>query len=158
MAQAAPPNSSQTASPDITTLLSTWAGNFQRNTSSAFAELRLQDYIRLVVIIGGYCLLRPWLMKLGAKMQTKSHEADSADTGLMNPNELRGKVEIPGVDEDSDEEEEEAAAGTAGNWGRGARVRQRKFIREALEREEKRLREETEAESDKEIEEFLIKE
>jgi Protein trafficking PGA2 len=156
MAQLAPPNPSQTASPDLSTLLSTWAGNFQRNTSSAFAELRLQDYIRLVVIIGGYCLLRPWLMKLGAKMQTKSHEADSADTGLMNPNELRGKVEIPGVDEDSDEEEE--GEGTAGNWGRNARVRQRKFIREALEREEQRLRDEAEAESDKEIEEFLIKE
>lgn len=156
MAQPAPPNPSQTASPDLTTLLSTWAGNFQRNTSSAFAELRLQDYIRLVVIIGGYCLLRPWLMKLGAKMQTKSHEADSADTGLMNPNELRGKVEIPGVDKDSDEEEE--GEGTAGNWGRNARVRQRKFIREALEREEQRLRDEAEAESDKEIEEFLIKE
>jgi hypothetical protein len=156
MAQPAPPNPSQTASPDLTTLLSTWAGNFQRNTSSAFAELRLQDYIRLVVIIGAYCLLRPWLMKLGAKMQTKSHEADSADTGLMNPNELRGKVEIPGVDEDSDEEEE--GEGTAGNWGRNARVRQRKFIREALEREERRLRDEAEAESDKEIEEFLIKE
>jgi Protein trafficking PGA2 len=156
MAQPAPPNPSQTASPDLTTLLSTWAGNFQRNTSSAFAELRLKDYIRLVVIIGGYCLLRPWLMKLGAKMQTKSHEADSADTGLMNPNELRGKVEIPGVDEDSDEEEE--GEGTAGNWGRNARVRQRKFIREALEKEEQRLRDETEAESDKEIEEFLIKE
>jgi hypothetical protein len=155
MAQPAPPNPSQTASPDLTTLLSTWAGNFQRNTSSAFAELRLQDYIRLVVIIGAYCLLRPWLMKLGAKMQTKSHEADSADTGLMNPNELRGKVEIPGVDEDSDEEEE--GEGTAGNWGRNARVRQRKFIREALEREEQRLRDEAEAESDKEIEEFLIK-
>lgn len=93
-------------------------------------------------------------MKLGAKMQTKSHEADSADTGLMNPNQLRGKVEIPGVDEDSDEEEGE---GTAGNWGRNARVRQRKFIREALEREEQRLRDEAEAESDKEIEEFLIK-
>lgn len=95
-------------------------------------------------------------MKLGAKMQTKSHEADSADTELMNPNELRGKVEIPGVDEDSDEEEE--GEGTAGNWGRNARVRQRKFIREALEREEQRLRDEAEAESDKEIEEFLIKE
>ena len=156
MAQPAPPDPSQTASPDLTTLLSTWAGNFQRNTSSAFAELRLKDYIRLVVIIGGYCLLRPWLMKLGAKMQTKSHEADSADTGLMNPNELRGKVEIPGVDEDSDEEEE--GEGTAGNWGRNARVRQRKFIREALEREEQRLRDEAGAESDKEIEEFLIKE
>ena len=156
MAQPAPPNSSQTASPDLTTLLSTWAGNFQRNTSSAFAELRPKDYIRLVVIIGGYCLLRPWLMKLGAKMQTKSHEADSADTGLMDPNQLRGKVEIPGVDEDSDEEEE--GEGTAGNWGRNARVRQRKFIREALEREEQRLRDEAEAESDKEIEEFLIKE
>ncbi|KAF2190817.1 DUF1531-domain-containing protein [Zopfia rhizophila CBS 207.26] len=140
-----------------TSLLSTWANNFTRNTSAAFAQMRLQDYIRLIVIIGGYCLLRPYLMKLGAKMQTKAHEKDAvegAGEAEIHPNELRGKVEIPGV-EDSDEEEEDEEA-KPGDWGRNARVRQRKFIREALEREEQRLRDEQEAESDKDIEEFLV--
>ncbi|OCK79356.1 DUF1531-domain-containing protein [Lepidopterella palustris CBS 459.81] len=152
-------NHTQTDTPGITALLSTWAGNFQRNTTSAFTQLRLEDYIRLVVIIGGYCLLRPYIIKLGAKLQMKSHEKDSADhgeMGEMNPNELRGRVAIPGVDEDSDEDDDGDAAGR--DWGRNARMRQRKFIREALEREEARLREKAEVDSDKDIDEFLIKE
>ena len=94
-------------------------------------------------------------MKLGAKMQTRAHEKDSAEGGEsaeVHPNELRGKIAIPGVDESEDEEDESAP----GDWGRAARLRQRKFIREALEREEARLRDEAEAESDKEIAEFLV--
>ncbi|KAF2463454.1 DUF1531-domain-containing protein, partial [Lindgomyces ingoldianus] len=135
-------------------LLSTWGNNFTRNTSNAFAELRLKDYIRLVIIIGAYCLLRPYIIKLGAKLQTKAHEKDSADHGEIHPNELRGKVEIPGL-EDSDEEDE-GYEPKPGEWGRNARVRQRKFIRDALAKEEQRLREEAEAEDDKDIEEFLV--
>lgn len=138
----------------ITDTLSIWAGNFTRNTSTAFAELRLKDYIRLVVIIGAYCLLRPYIIALGGKLQTKVHERDSAEGVEIHPNELRGKFEIPGVDDsDGDDEDDEAQPG---DWGRNARVRQRKFIRAALEKEEQRLRDEAEAESDKELEEFLI--
>lgn len=115
-----------------------------------------RDYIRLIIIIGAYCLLRPQIIKLGARLQTKQHERDALDDGAeIHPNELRGKFEIPGVDPDSDEEDLEEDEGRTGDWGRKARVRQRKFIREALEREEKRLADEQEDESDKDIEEFL---
>lgn len=93
-------------------------------------------------------------------MQAKAHEKDAAQTEAegaeLSPNDLRGgkkaKVEIPGVGDSSDEEEE----ARPGDWGKQARVRQRKFIRQALEREEARLADEQEAESDKEIEEFLV--
>lgn len=146
------------ASQSIPELLSTWGNNFTRNTSAAFAEMRPKDYIRLVIIIGTYCLLRPYLIKLGARAQQKAHEKDSVDTGAeIHPNELRGtksKIEIPGVG-DSDEEEEETEA-RPGDWGRKARVRQRKFIRDALAKEEQRLQDEQEAESDKEIEQYLV--
>ena len=116
--------------------------------------MRLKEYIRLVWIIGAYCLLRPYIIKLGGKLQTKAHERDSAEgqDAEIHPNELRGKFAIPGVDESEDEEEE----AQPGDWGKKARVRQRKFIRQALEKEEQRLRDEAEAESDKELEEFLI--
>ncbi|KAF2496680.1 DUF1531-domain-containing protein [Lophium mytilinum] len=152
------PFPSATVAPDIPTLLRTWSGNLTRNTSSAFASLRLKDYIRLVIIIGGYCLLRPYIMKLGAKLQMQIHEKDGADTGFMNPNELRGaKIEIPGVESDEDDSGDEVHTGADMDFGRKARLRQRKYIREALEREEQRLRDEAEG-SDAEIEEFLLKE
>ncbi|KAF2865339.1 protein trafficking Pga2 [Massariosphaeria phaeospora] len=146
---------SPTPSPSIPELLTTWKGNFARNTSAAFDKLRLQDYIRLVVIIGAYALLRPYIIKLGGKLQAQQHERDAADNGAeIHPNDLRGKIEIPGLG-DSDEEEDEEDT-QPGQWGRNARVRQRKFIRDALAKEEARLAEEQEVESDKDIEEFLI--
>jgi len=151
------PFPSATAAPDIPTLLRTWSGNLTRNTSSAFANLRLQDYIRLVIIIGGYALLRPYIMKLGTKLQMQIHEKEGAEV-FMDPNELRGvKIEIPGVESDEDDSGDEVHTGADMDFGRKARLRQRKFIREALEREEQRLRDEAEG-SDAEIEEFLVKE
>lgn len=145
------------ASPElnIPELLSTWKDNFTRNTSEAFSRMQLKDYIRLVIIVGTYALLRPYLIKLGGKIQAQQHEKDAADTAEIHPNELRGKIEIPGVG-DSDEEDDDDQADQPGNWGRNARVRQRKFIREALAKEEARLADEQEAESDKEIEQFLV--
>ncbi|GME52970.1 trafficking pga2 [Neofusicoccum parvum] len=169
-------------SPDILSLLSTWGNNFTTQTSktvrfstpalparpltsttSQFSELRTQDYIRLITIIGAYCLLRPYLMKLGAYFQRKQHEADSrsgeddaAATGAtLTANDLRGrksqpKIAIPGVDSDSEDDEDKD------DWGRVARLRQRKFVRQMLEVHETKLREEAEANSDKDIEEFLV--
>lgn len=142
--------------PGISEALSTWGHNFTHNTTAAFADMGPKDYIRLVIIIGTYLLLRPQLMKLGARMQRKSHEKDAQDNGEadIHPNELRGKIEIPGVG-DSDEEDDENVE-RVGDWGRNARVRQRKFIRDALAKEEARLADEQEDESDREIEEFLV--
>lgn len=149
-------------SSDYLSLLSTWGNNFTIQTSKTFSQMRTRDYIRLVVIIGGYCLLRPYLMKLGAYMQNKQHEADSrpsedenAGAGpKLTANDLRGnksqpEFKIPGVDSDSEDEDKD-------DWGRAARVRQRKFVRQMLEIHEKKLREDAEANSDKDIEEFLI--
>ncbi|KAL0258917.1 hypothetical protein SLS55_006422 [Diplodia seriata] len=142
---------------DILSLLSVWGSNFTTQTTKTFSELRPLDYIRLVTIIGAYCLLRPYLMQLGAYLQRRQHEADSkSDTGAtLSANDLRGKnqpkVAIPGVDSDSDSEDEDKD-----DWGRTARLRQRKFVRQMLAAHEKKLRDEAEAESDKEIEEFLV--
>jgi hypothetical protein len=146
---------------NVLTTLSTWAGNFQRNTRAAFVELRAKDYIRLVVIIGAYLLLRPYLVKAGARAQEKSHARREDPVGAgseasMSVDTLRDgrKVDIPGVDGES-EEENEAGSGEVA-WGRKARVRQRNMIREKVEEHERRLREQQMTESDKEIEEFLV--
>jgi len=151
--------------------LSIWAGNFQRNTSSAFSKMTLKDYIRLVIVVGAYCLLRPYLIKLGAKLQERQHEKDSASSDTpLNANDLRRgraaagekvRIALPGVDsddeEDSDEEENAQKGVVDGGWGRNARLRQRRFVRQKLEEHEQRLREAKEEEEDKDIEEFLIK-
>lgn len=97
-------------------------------------------------------------MKIGAKLQERAHERDSAatdqPTAALDGNDLRGgkKVAIPGVDSDDEEEEETVA----GDWGKTARLRQRKFIRQQLEEHERKLREDAEALEDKDIEEFLV--
>lgn len=148
------------STPSIPELLTTWKDNFVRNTSEAFVNMKPEGYIRLVIIVGTYALLRPYLMKLGARMQERQHEKDAAETqaaatgATVHPNELRTgkKVAIPGVEDSDDEEETEPQPA---QWGKKARIRQRKFIRQAIEKEEQRLRDEQEAESDKEIEDLL---
>lgn len=140
----------------IPELLVEWKNRLVNNTSNAFRDMKPEGYIRLVIIVGTYALIRPYLMKLGARMQERQHERDAADTGAdIHPNELRTgkKFAIPGVDDSDDEEETEAQPA---EWGKAARVRQRKFIRKALEKQEKKLQDEQEAESDKEIEDLLI--
>lgn len=121
-------------------------------------NLTPKDYIRLLAIVGGYCLLRPYLVRLGGRFQASDHEREiddceilsSGDKGIISPNLLRGQIP-----EDSDEEEEEEGDKGVVSWGRKARRRQRGLVRKIVEAEEKRRREEEEADSDKEIEEFL---
>ncbi|KAK7189221.1 hypothetical protein DPSP01_005389 [Paraphaeosphaeria sporulosa] len=129
-----------------------------RNFMASFSRLKPEGWIRLIWIVGAYMLLRPYLMKLGARAQERQHEkesAEAADTGAeLHPNDLRGgkKVAIPGVDSDDEEEKSEAKPG---QWGKKARVRQRKLIRETLEKEEKRLQDEQEQEDLKDIADLL---
>lgn len=124
-------------------------------------NLTPKDYIRLLAIVGGYCLLRPYLVKFGGRFQASDHEREIEDTeilsaggdnkGIISPNVLRGQIP---EDTDEDDEEEEGDKGVV-SWGRKARRRQRGLVRKIVEAEENRRREEDEADSDKEIEEFL---
>ena len=97
-------------------------------------------------------------MKLGGRFQASDHERELDDTDILSPaavspNSLRGQIDVP----DDSASEEEAGGVTNLNWGRNARRRQRKMIKSMVEAEEKRRAEEEEADSDKEIEEFLRK-
>ncbi|EON64768.1 hypothetical protein W97_04001 [Coniosporium apollinis CBS 100218] len=131
--------------------------NFENGVHSGFMKMTPEKWIRLVVIVGAYALIRPYLMKLGAKLQAREHEKEVDLAGLDPKSQdairaLRGgkKIEIPGVDSDSEGEEEPKPA----DWGKKARLRQRKFIRGKVEEEERRRREEDE-ETDEELEEIL---
>lgn len=126
-----------------------------RNLTASFKSMTAQQYIRLVAIIGAYCLLRPYVLKMIGKEQAKQMEEQEKKQAEITPNQLRGqKIEIP---EDSDDEEgEEQTQTTAADWGKKARKRQRHMIKKLLDAEEKRLEQLQEDEEDKEIEQYLV--
>ncbi|OTA67472.1 DUF1531-domain-containing protein [Hypoxylon sp. EC38] len=128
---------------------------FSNNLSESFSSMTPKQWIRLVIIVGAYMLLRPYIIKLGAKHQEKQLEKQFKEEeerqAQISPNQLRGQLDIP---EDSDEEEQ--AETTASDWGKKARKRQRNMIKKLLDAEEKRLQELQEDEEDKDIEQYLV--
>lgn len=140
---------------DIVEYLYTLAENFQRNISETFSTMTPEKYIRLIVIVGAYALLRPYIMKIGARVQGREHEKEvdtdemAAAAAAISPNSLRGQVQVP--DDSSDEGE-----GMAGDWGKKARRRQRQMVKKILDAEAELRREQQEDDEDKDIQEFLV--
>ena len=134
-----------------------WVQDFRANAAQSSKSLTAKDYIRLLAIVGGYCLLRPYLVKLGGRFQASDHARELDDTEVLSaatsPNALRGQIDVP----DDTDSGEEVGGATGTNWGRNARRRQRKMIKSIVEAEEKLRAEQEEADSDEEIEEFLRK-
>lgn len=134
-----------------------------RNIKGSFEGMAPEKWIRLVIIVGTYMLLRPYLLKLGGKQQMKQHEKEAAEAeaeaaakAKMSPNELRGhKLTLPEESDDEEGDGEGQAQSSATEWGKKARKRQRTMIKKILEAEEKRLQELQEDDEDKDIEEFL---
>ena len=117
------------------------------------------------MIVGAYCLLRPYLIKLGGRFQAKDHEREIDPEEVERVRRAGGKdgrggnleeVQIQSDTESEDEGEGKGnGKGTGMDWGKTARRRQRRVLRGLLEAEQKRRQAEEEAGSDKEIEEFL---
>ncbi|KAI8657505.1 hypothetical protein NCS57_01128700 [Fusarium keratoplasticum] len=125
-----------------------YGANASNNLSNTFNNMTMQSWIRLVVIVGGYMLLRPYMMKFVTKGAVKKMEEEDEREqrkAQISPNELRGLVEEePEIDEEGD--------GTGADWGQKARVRQRTMLKNLLEAEEQRRLEE---EEDKDIADLL---
>ncbi|KAI6089434.1 DUF1531-domain-containing protein [Hypoxylon rubiginosum] len=145
----------------VTELFSLVKGRFSNNLSESFTQMTLQQWIRLVIIVGAYALLRPYIIKHGAKFQEKQMDKHFEKERLekekqaeISPNQLRGQAGIP--DDSEEEEEGEQAQTTATDWGKKARKRQRNMIKKLLDEEEKRLQELQEDEEDKDIEQYLV--
>jgi hypothetical protein len=155
-------------------LLATAGDRISTNITSGITNMTAEKWIRVIIIAGAYALLRPYLIKLGARQQMKAHERDGdaaeaeatrqQQQAEISPNQLRGRHQID-IPEDSDDGEEgggdketPAAAVTATEWGKKARRRQRHVIKKLLDAEEERLRQLHEDEEDKDIEEFLVQE
>jgi hypothetical protein len=136
---------------NIPSTLQTWASNFQRNATASFTNLKPKDYIRIIIIVGAYSLIvRPMLARLGSRIQAKQHSQSESDpSSTEQSNEAVG---IAALDPDS-ESDDDGGKGRVrtGEWGRKARLRQRRFLRKALEVDDGGA-----DDSDEEIKEFLV--
>lgn len=150
----------------ITNLLYIAYERFTRNLRGTLEGMSPEKWIRIVIIVGTYMLIRPYLLKLGGKAQMNQHEKEAAEAeaeaeakAKLSPNELRGhKIQIPEDSDDSDAEGEgegKKSSSSATDWGKKARRRQRTMVKKLLDAEEKRLQELQEDDEDKDIEEFL---
>jgi hypothetical protein len=132
-----------------------FALNFLHNIENAL-DMDLRTFIRIVVVVGAYLLIRPYLVKGGAKLQERQHEkVFEADrkreaNAKISPNSLRGQVEVP---EDTDSDEEQA---TGVNWGGKARKRQRKVVKQILDADEKMRLDAEGDKDDRDILEYLV--
>ena len=107
-----------------------YGGNASRNLQEAFTSMTMQHYLRLVVIIGGYILLRPQLLRFvgrGAQKQMEKRDAmeKAAAQAEISANQLRTGKAV--VDEDEDEYFE--GQGTGADWGAKARTCQRLMLK-----------------------------
>jgi hypothetical protein len=127
-----------------------YGANASNNLSSTFSSMDTKGWLRLVMIVGGYMLLRPYVLKLSTKVAVRKMEEQDAKEkaeakAQISPNELRGVVgHEPDLDPEGD--------GTGADWGQKARVRQRVMLKDMLEAEEQRRLDE---ESDKELDDLL---
>ncbi|KAF2969376.1 hypothetical protein GQX73_g4211 [Xylaria multiplex] len=135
---------------NLTTLL---ADRTTTNVGSSITNMTAQQWIRLIAIVGAYALLRPYVIKLGAKHQEKQFEKAQQEVAEISPNQLRGELGIP---EESDDDDDVQGETTGADWGKKARKRQRNMIKQLLDAEEKRLQETIDEQEDKDIEEFLV--
>ncbi|KAI0444600.1 protein trafficking Pga2 [Xylaria telfairii] len=125
------------------------------NVTTSLTNMTAKQWIRLVAIIGAYALLRPYIIKLGAKHSAKEFEKGQQDGAEISPNQLRGEIGIPDESDDDDAGPEQGET-SAADWGRKARKRQRRMIKQLLDAEEQRLQETFDELEDKDIEEFLV--
>ncbi|KAJ3492468.1 hypothetical protein NLG97_g5374 [Lecanicillium saksenae] len=130
-----------------------YGNNAGNNLQDTFSKMTIHGWLRLTVIVGGYLLLRPYILKLSVKTAVskmeEEDEREKAKAAAMTPNELRGAKEL--LEEHLDDD---TADGSGADWGQRARVRQRTMLKEMLEAEEQRRLEEEE--EDKDIAEFLV--
>ncbi|KHJ31601.1 putative trafficking pga2 [Erysiphe necator] len=104
--------------------------NFVRNVTGMWDGMRPRDYIRIVVIVGAYLLIRPYLLKLAAKVQAKEFAKHNpsicipSEKGKLSPNDLRDGSQMKVKNDDAENESLGIVSGSG--WGEKARRRQSK--------------------------------
>ncbi|KAF2839546.1 hypothetical protein M501DRAFT_991576 [Patellaria atrata CBS 101060] len=146
---------------------STWLSNFVHQANRTFDTMTAKDYIRLVIIVGVYVLfIRKFLDYLARKYLAQSHKS-TEDAHSLTPdgkpkisaNDLRDakgrKVEVD-LESSDEEGDEEVRVAKGAEWGRNARKRQKRVVKEALRVREERIKEKIGDDEDADIAEFLV--
>ncbi|KAL7797594.1 trafficking PGA2 domain-containing protein [Trichoderma ceciliae] len=140
----------------IVAQLSQYGQNASNNLQKGFSDMSTKGWLRLIMVVCTYLLIRPYVIKYSTKYAVnKLEEQDVKDkkqakeaVAKMSPNDLRGLNSAAEADVDVDE----GADGSSADWGSKARVRQRKMLRKMLEVEEQRRWED---EDDEDIRDLL---
>lgn len=112
-----------------------FASNFWKNLGGAFDDMSGTRWLRMIAVVGAYVLFRPYLVKLGEKIQTRQYqkatdekkrkdeeEAKARGGAVISPNALRGHVEE--IKDGEEGKEEGKSADIEGEEG-GKKVRRR---------------------------------
>ncbi|KAF1852207.1 uncharacterized protein K460DRAFT_402195 [Cucurbitaria berberidis CBS 394.84] len=72
-----------------------WKDRLVNNSVKSFTEMTAQRWIRIIVIVGGYLLVRPYVLKAAANRQKRQLDKEAEELGLEpsaepNANALRG--------------------------------------------------------------------
>ncbi|KAL8806065.1 MAG: hypothetical protein Q9182_001597 [Xanthomendoza sp. 2 TL-2023] len=105
-----------------------WIAKLPRNTQESVQRLNFYGWVRLILVVAIYLLIRPWLMKLAERSQTASFEK-VAKTSALTPNVLRGHGN------GAAEEDSEESTSSSWSWGPKARKRQKQTVDRAVEKE-----------------------
>ncbi|ODV91018.1 hypothetical protein CANCADRAFT_115723 [Tortispora caseinolytica NRRL Y-17796] len=116
--------------------------------TATFEQYSTQDWMKMLIIIGGYILLRPRIQKVFEKMADKQ-QRQFIDKEQKEQEERKVKAALEGKNFDSDDDDDEDEEDIS--WGRGARRRQKRVIKNIR----KKFEDGYEAESDKEIDDLL---
>jgi hypothetical protein len=94
------------------------------NSAKSFEGMTAQRWVRIILIVGAYMLLRPYLLKAAANRQKAHLDKEAEELGLgdrpPNANDLRGGKKTAGPGKVLGEVKEDEA------WGSKAKNRQRK--------------------------------
>ncbi|KAF2829650.1 hypothetical protein CC86DRAFT_367605 [Ophiobolus disseminans] len=123
------------------------------NSIKSFEGMTAQRWIRVIVIVGGYMLVRPYLLKFAADRQKAQFEKEADELGLgegrgPNANDLRGGKATKGTNDGAGKVLGEVKDEGKEDWGNSTKTRQRKNV-------EKKLMEAEELEEEREIRQFL---
>ncbi|KAL8731169.1 MAG: hypothetical protein Q9166_003576 [cf. Caloplaca sp. 2 TL-2023] len=128
------------------TTITSWFAKIPRNTTDSITRLTPYGWLRLVLIVTTYLLIRPYLMRLAERSQTAAHEK-AVKESAMGPNVLRGHSK--GTEDIGGEDSKMSSC----NWGPKARKRQKQSVDKVVEDEIRKAEDEDE---DKDVE-FLKK-
>ncbi|PLB44513.1 hypothetical protein P170DRAFT_440780 [Aspergillus steynii IBT 23096] len=131
-------------------------GRFFKNLYTSFADVSVNRWTKVILSVVGYIIVRPYIEKLFARMHEKdrkkqqekeraAREAREGKSAKVSANALRGggggdtggKVlgEVENTDDEiEDGEEDFATASGVPEWGKNARKRQKKHMKN-LEKE-----------------------